>query len=638
MAEMMKGFRWPSVDAILSGARHSFARFPVAMLCAVFCCALSWWILDHERGDWKDAETYFRILAIAPLGIAACAAAALFGENPPFATSGPAARKGLSLGFSVVVVLALVGLERYLRGYTSEVYMLRVLHVGILAHLTVAFAPFSAMGRGGVGRGEAFWQYNRSLLERILLAAIYSGSLYGGLAIALVALQFLFGIDVDGKVYAKLGSLIGFVFNTWFFLAGVPRDYAALSERRDYPRALKAFAQYVLLPLVLLYFALLYAYVVKIAVQRAWPEGTVGHLVTWLATLGMLALLLLHPFAEQEGSRWIRRFGRIYYAAIIPLLGLLELAVWRRVKEYGITEPRYALMVLGGWLFALSVFFLVSRGRTIRAIPLSLAVVVGLTFVGPWGMYSVSYMSQAARLKAIFVRNDMWKDGHAVAAPAGKELSFGDRKEISSILEYLNEMHPKREFVTWFPKARKLGEDMRYDYASSQVESLDLKYVGRWETNEEGERLNFWASDANRVVSIKGFDWVLPEVNMSLGRSDDSDGQQEVTLADGTLLILKVHPVNHRMRIFEGAVAPHLLIGEIDLHPLVVKLTDASKPGAAGAPEIPKHNGGNGIVEVDGGGAKLRARFRVKSLYGARKNERWVLDTLSGDLLLTFKK
>lgn len=636
---MMKGFRWPSVDAILSGARRSFMRFPVALLVAAFCCGLSWWILDHESTDWKAAETYFRWLAIAPLGIAAAAAAALFGENPPWRTSGPGARRALSLGTSVGVVLALVGLERYLRDYPSSVYMIRVLHIGIFAHLTVAFAPFSSLARSdNGGRGEAFWQYNRSLLERILLAAIYSGTLYGGLSVALIALQFLFGIEIDHTIYGQLGALIGFVFNTWFFLAGVPQDYAALAERRDYPRALKAFAQYVLLPLVLLYFALLYAYVIKIVVQRAWPEGTVGHLVTWLATIGMLALLLLHPFAEQEGSRWIRRFGRIYYAAIIPLLGLLELAVWRRVKDYGITELRYALMILGAWLMSLSIFFLVTRGRAIRAIPLSLAMVVAVTFIGPWGMYSVSYNSQTSRLKEILVRNAMWQKGHAVAPAAGKDVSFEDRKEISSILEYLNEMHPKREFAAWFPGVVKTDEVPRYDLATKQVESIDLKFVSRWESTQEAERLNFWGSDSNRAISIKGFEWVLPEINLAISSGSEADGHQEVRLDDGRLLILKLHPVNHRLRLFEGAVAPHLLIGEIDFHPLVVKLTDATKPAANKAPDVPQHStGGNGIVEVDGGGAGVRARFRLKSMYGAKKSERWVLESLSGDLLLTFK-
>ena len=84
-----------------------------------------------------------------------------------------------------------------------------------------------------VSEPNGFWQYNRSLFLRFCLAALYSGVLYVGLVVALFAINQLFKAQIASVVYARLWLTISFVFNTWFFLAGVPRDLPALEEHRE---------------------------------------------------------------------------------------------------------------------------------------------------------------------------------------------------------------------------------------------------------------------------------------------------------------------------------------------------------------------------------------------------------------------
>jgi len=84
--------------------------------------------------------------------------------------------------------------------------------------------------------------------------------LFAGGALALVALREL-GIwytasDVFGYLFVGLASL----FATWFFLAGVPRDFAALKQEAPYPKGLKVFTQFV----AGLYVGILYAYLLRI--------------------------------------------------------------------------------------------------------------------------------------------------------------------------------------------------------------------------------------------------------------------------------------------------------------------------------------------------------------------------------------
>ena len=59
--------------------------------------------------------------------------------------------------------------------------------------------------------------------------------------------------DDSAEAYGRLDLMLLFVFNTWFFLAGVPGDFAALDESREFPRGIRVFAQYILAPLVGVY-------------------------------------------------------------------------------------------------------------------------------------------------------------------------------------------------------------------------------------------------------------------------------------------------------------------------------------------------------------------------------------------------
>ena len=98
-------------------------------------------------------------------------------------------------------------------------------------------------------------------------------SLSATLALALAALDKLFGIDVDEKNYPRLWCLIAFVFNTWYFLGGVPRWLGELERTSEYPQVLKVFSQFILVPLVLLYLLILTAYLGRVAITREWPSG-----------------------------------------------------------------------------------------------------------------------------------------------------------------------------------------------------------------------------------------------------------------------------------------------------------------------------------------------------------------------------
>lgn len=333
--------------------------------------------------------------------------------------------------------LALLGLWYALA--PAEPDLTWVLRLGLLllaTHLAVAVGPYLAELRGAADT-PGFWRYNETLFLRILTAGLYSGVLYVGCALALLAVDNLFGVALNGQWYGYLFVGLATVFNTWFFLAGVPADFVALEQPAPYPKGLKVFTQFVLLPLVVLYFAILYAYLARILLTWTLPQGWVSLLILALAVAGIFALLLIHPIRQAAENAWVGTFARWFYRALFPLLGLLAVAIGTRIADYGVTEERYFVLLLAGWLLGMAAYFLLRRGRGIIWIPASLGLLALLAAGGPWGAFAVAERSQIGQLRELSQQYNLLQNGHLDgAAQRQPNLPFKAQQRLSSIFAF----------------------------------------------------------------------------------------------------------------------------------------------------------------------------------------------------------
>jgi hypothetical protein len=493
--------RLPSIEQLVRVGRESAGRFPFVLLSAAIAAGAGVLLPDSSIED-----TLVGILYVSTLGIPLFLALELTAERR--GTSG----RELWIG-RLLVLAILVGVYVGRLSWSDPVEWLRYVQLSIAAHLLVAVAPYLR-----VRERNGFWQYNRSLLLRFLISGVFSVVLYVGLSIALLAIDNLLGVNVEGETYFRLWCVIAFLFNTWFFTAGIPEDLEGLDQRTDYPPALKVLGQYILSPLVTVYLLIITAYLGRILITRVWPSGWIGYLVSSVAVAGILSLLLLYPIEEREENRWVRTYARWFYFGLIPANIMLLLAIWKRIQQYSITEPRYFLVVLSLWLAGISLFYAFTRSRNIKVIPSTLALLAIVTFAGPWSAYAVSKRSQTARLEGLLERNGMLVDGQA-QLPAG-EISFEDRREIGAVLRYLAEYHGTGSIAAWFPEGRLAAVDTiangtgpseprdADDRAALIAAELGVDYVASW-TPGEGEGFNFFVEQNGPPLRISGYDYVL---------------------------------------------------------------------------------------------------------------------------------
>jgi hypothetical protein len=482
----------PSIRQAYQEARITARRFPLVICDAVIVTVAALIIVDHEGP--AEPTILFNIFFAGVLGFPLLITMALVAE-----------RRGLSR--AVHLALQLFGLL-LLAGYALTiptdfthaplVSLLRFFILGAALLLMLSVSPFATRGEG-----NGFWHYNKTLVLRALTAFLYSLVLYAGLSLALAALDNLFGVNVPGKRYFELWILVSGMFTTWFFLAGIPENLSRLNDLTDYPQSLKVFAQYILLPIVLVYLVILYAYLGKIVMAWDWPQGWVSKLILGFSGTGIFLLLLLHPIMGHAENIWVKKFSQWFYLVLIPLIVMLFLAVWRRVSEYGITEGRYLALALGVWLVFIVVYFTVSRTKSIKVIPGSLCLLAFAVSFGPWGVFSVARQSQINRLEKFVSEAGILADGRIHSVHGA--IPFEQAKQISAVLAYLHENHGYDGIQGWFAESLKddtSSSGLPYKSPEAVAKLMGFQYVTYWAASPEG-MVNF---NAEGPFDPRGFD------------------------------------------------------------------------------------------------------------------------------------
>ena len=595
----------PSVNQILQGALRTFSRFPFVLCSALAGTIAALILIDYEGPE--GPTILFKILFAAILGIPLLIGLTLVAEKRGWG-------RVPSLGAQAIGILLLVGYAFTVPltlSFGPSFHIQRLLLLSVVMHLFVSVGPFLKPGEE-----NGFWHYNKILLFRILGAALYSHILYAGLCLALAALDQLFGMDIPVKRYGELWIITFGILNTWLFLAGIPENLKSLENITEYPRSLKILVQYALAPLAMIYLVIVYAYIAKIAISLQWPEGWISKLILGFSVTGLLSLVLLYPVRDREEMRWVRPLFRWFYIIMIPLVIVFPLALSRRVGEYGITEARYVALILAGWLVFVVAYFLLSKGKSIKVIPASLALLGVAICFGPWGMFQVSEQSQTSRLEGLLVRDSILVYGsiQKASSPVPYELS----KQISSILDYLHENHGFEGIQPWFRESLRTDfavTTMRWHDPLTVANMLGIEYVRVWSGG--AGNLSTFNMNADASIDVQGFERVMRLQYVNRG------GFKKEIVDEGTMFEFNsnLDTLTIRKRI-EGNNWRSL---SIDLGPLAARLLE----------EYASENIGNVPAEkmtIIGAGEGIRAKVFLRTITIQRRAESNQINGVSLDI------
>ncbi len=495
----------PSIKYLFLKSTNTLFRFPFTLGVAVIGTLAALYVVDFNYSEYHDYTKWYHFIMTCAIGVPMFISLTVFSERLEVTNTFKLLIR--SAGFVFLFLYYITLPDIFL-----EKHYIRMMVWLLLFHLLVSFSPYI-----GFRNQNSFWQFNKSLFIRLLITVLYSAVLYLGISLALVAIDQLFKVNVPNEYYLRLWIIITGIFSLWFFLAGVPKHYRKLDHLSAYPLGIKIFTQYILIPLVIIYALILYSYFIKIIVTQDWPVGWVVYLVLGYSILGIFSFLLLFPIQEEKQNKGIRLFSRIFFISLFPLLVMFFIAIIKRISEYGITENRFFVILLGVWLVFNAAFIIIKKYKMIRIIPISLAVLALLSINGPWNIFKISKSQQITRLESILTKNNLLKDGKAVKST--KEITIGDDVEICSIMTYLADVHGYKTLQPYFNVKLDtiFAKDSvryysNYEGISKLTEILGIEYnMYNYRSEENNFPFSFTCqyNDSDEPIKISGYDYYI---------------------------------------------------------------------------------------------------------------------------------
>lgn len=492
----------------------SLQRFPLtAILSFILLVLMITYNELNMRGDYEQQASLMRFIKIVALGTL------LSVSLKHLAESFFPKKNSLILMVPLLFVLLLI----YYIFYTKRITMIDDIRFAA----TLFFSLVLVFYTGKLKSQKHYEVYVIKVFNGAFMTALYSGVLYFGISAIIFTINALFDAEIESKYYFYFFLIVTLVFGVLMLLSKLPVKDEEF-EGYVYSKGLKVLLLYIVIPLISIYTVILYVYFAKILITQTWPRGIVSNLVLWYAVLCAAVIFFLTPILEEKP---IAKLFRVWFPRLlIPILAMMFVSIGKRINQYGFTENRYYVVLLGIWILLVMIYF-VSR-KTLRNIflPLSLSLFVFLSVYGPLSAFNVSSISQNSRFTALLEKNNMIQNGLVIPSST---ISKTDKENISSIV--------------YFFDSRDLT---KINYLEDDFEMADFEKTFGFSATENyfpsQQYVYLYAQPGNTSVDIKGYDYSLTlssdnqiiKVNENTSISYDKT-KKSIVVSEGNELLLE---------------------------------------------------------------------------------------------------
>jgi hypothetical protein len=307
----------------------------------------------------------------------------------------------------------------------NMITMIRVFFTNAVFLLSFLFIPYLIDRKN-------FEIYIADLMAKAAVAIFFMVVLGAGVSALIFSIEALLIEDLSSDFYAYTWIITVFVFAPTYFFYSMPK-YKDELTKADFAKPIKVALIYLVLPLLTAYTIVLYLYFARILITWDWPSGIVSYLVSSYAAIGLVSIFLVWPFRNE--NKWVDSFIKVYTKVIYPLLGMMFIAIYLRINQYGFTENRYFIVAIGSWATFAITFINIDKGKRNTILVASLALTLLIASYGPLSATSVAIRSQNNRFESILERNEMIENGEIVP---NSDIPDIDKREITRIINYFN--------------------------------------------------------------------------------------------------------------------------------------------------------------------------------------------------------
>ena len=223
--------------------------------------------------------------------------------------------------------------------------------------------------------------------------------------------------------------------------------------------------RFIATPFIVLYFIILYAYSAKVLLNfQDWPKGMISWMVVGFSTFGYLTYIFSKPYEDSSAITIFRKFFPFVVPAQILMLGY---AIYLRIAQYDLTMNRYFVVIFGVWLAIISLYYNVSKKKSLTVIAASLTAIALIISVGPWSVYRLPLTRQYNHLIRNLEAAGMMKDGVIMKKPKQLEVSLE------------NDIYSEIQYICGYSRCEKIKS-----LFATQLSGAEEKFAKKW--SEDG--------------------------------------------------------------------------------------------------------------------------------------------------------
>lgn len=466
------------LSKMLKGLKEGVLRFPLTVICLLGAASILCYMVEANNTPIFLEKLVFTFIFGAMLGAAVQAASERFGFNTK--------RRIISIIISVLIT-ALYYLTIAFAPKISDEVVIRTI-VAVFAMLCLFVWLPSYKGR------LSFSSIALTHFKNVFISILYSGVLFLGLAAIIAAIDTLL-FEIDYNSYAYTAIIVFILFAPIHYLSQLPcfssDDQKKLEQAEELskcPKFLDVLISYIFIPLIFAYTAVLAAYFIKIAFTLKWPSGQLGPMVLAYSAAGIIIYILSCVL----DNKFTKVYRRIFPIALIPIVIMQLISVAIRLNAYGVTESRYYVLLFGVFSLICGIILTIYKQKANGAIALLVAGFAIISILPPIDAFTVSRISQTARLEHLLTDEGMLSGG---VLTAKADASIEAKLEITNITNYLYN-RGYIPYIKWLRKDFKPYEDFK------EVMGFEPLY-----SHTERDKLYLSANiDRKLPIDISGYD------------------------------------------------------------------------------------------------------------------------------------
>ncbi|NDK07936.1 DUF4153 domain-containing protein [Candidatus Gracilibacteria bacterium] len=466
MRNIFKSF---SIDNFKESIKNIVSRFPITLVVILLTCIL-FFLLIHSGFTQNTENNIARAIFSLIITYFFSVGVYITSEKLDFDERKKYIYQLIPIMFGVSFF---IGFDKDIGNFNNIVFFILSL-TGIISYIFIA--PYTQELLINLKQG-VYYSYLFKISVVFLKSTILGFLLFilGNIGIrAVIELFDLSYIHMD-KIIGDWAVISLCLITPIFALGQIPEKNSFNKDSFEENAFFSFLIKYVGIPFIHIYFIILYAYSIKVLFNFSdWPKGEVAWLTIGFSTFGYIIYIFSYIFEDK--NKFIGYFRSFFPYAVIPQLFMLFYAIGLRIGQYDITTNRYFVVVFGLWLLIISLYFIISRNKSLSFIPALLTLFTILISVGPGSVYNLPKARQFNRLLSNLEKARIINGSQIVPLKNYEDITPELSKEIYSEIQYVCD-YDNCDMIKslFYEKYNEFAKKHKQDFEKLKNEDL-LKY------------------------------------------------------------------------------------------------------------------------------------------------------------------